>query len=91
MIELDLNLLSKTVQGLCGHISEKICSKHFRRNKNVKCSACGDTNGIECQLVLDQGESYFDPGRYRQLVNKLNYLIVTCPNIVFVTNVISQF
>ena len=42
-------------------------------------------------LVLDQGESYPNPGRYKPLVGKLNYLSVTHPNIFFATCVASQF
>ncbi|XP_052198327.1 secreted RxLR effector protein 161-like [Diospyros lotus] len=43
------------------------------------------------RLLLGQGELYSDPGRYRRLVGKLNYLTVTCPDIVFAMSVVSQF
>ncbi|RVW32132.1 Retrovirus-related Pol polyprotein from transposon TNT 1-94 [Vitis vinifera] len=32
-----------------------------------------------------------DPGRYRRLVGKLNYLTITCPDISFPVSVVSQF
>ena len=43
------------------------------------------------KLVLGQGESLGDPGRYRQLVGKLNYLTITRPDISFPVSVVSQF
>ncbi|KAL9252702.1 Retrovirus-related Pol polyprotein from transposon RE1-like protein, partial [Drosera capensis] len=48
------------------------------------------------KLVPGQGKLYEDPGRYRRLVRKLNYLIVTRPDISFPVisfpvSVVSQF
>lgn len=43
------------------------------------------------KLVTDQGEPYSDPGRYRRLVGKLNYLTMTRPDISFAVSVLSQF
>ena len=43
------------------------------------------------KLVPGQGESLGDPGRYRRLVGKLNYLTITQPNISFLVSVVSQF
>ena len=43
------------------------------------------------KLVLGQGESLGDPGRYRRLVGKLNYLTITRPDISFPVSVVSQF
>ena len=43
------------------------------------------------KLVLGQGEPLQDPGRYRRLVGKLNYLPITRPNISFPVSVVSQF
>ena len=43
------------------------------------------------KLVLGQGESLRDLGRYRRLVERLNYLTITRPNISFHVNVVSQF
>ena len=42
-------------------------------------------------LIPAQGEPPKDPSRYRCLVGKLNYLIVTRPNITCVVSVVSQF
>jgi len=43
------------------------------------------------KLLPNQGESFSDPERYRQLVEKLNYLTVTHLDISFVVSVMSQF
>ena len=43
------------------------------------------------KLVHGQGEPLRDPGRYWQLVGRLNYLIITRPDISFLVSVISQF
>ena len=36
-----------------------------------------------------EGELFEDPKRYRRVVGKLNYLIVTCPDIAYVVSVVS--
>ena len=41
------------------------------------------------KLVPGQGEPLCDPGRYRRLVGKLNYLAITPPDISFRVNVVS--
>ena len=38
-----------------------------------------------------EGETFEDPKRYRRLVGKLNYLIVTRPDIAHSVNVLSQY
>jgi hypothetical protein len=43
------------------------------------------------KLLQNQGEPYPDPGRYRRLVGKLNYLTMTRPDISFAVSVVSQF
>ena len=43
------------------------------------------------KLVLGQGKSLGDTGRYRRLVGKLNYLTITRPDISFLVSVVSQF
>ena len=37
-----------------------------------------------------EGETFEDPGRYRRLVGKLNYLTVTRPNITHSFSIVSQ-
>ena len=43
------------------------------------------------KLVPGQGEPLQDPGRYRRLVSKLNYLTITRPDISFPMSIVSQF
>ena len=43
------------------------------------------------KLVPRQGESLGDPGRYRRLVGKLNYLTITRPDFSFPVSVVSLF
>lgn len=43
------------------------------------------------KLLQGQGKPLSDPGRYRRLVVKLNYLIVTRPDITFQVTVVGQF
>ena len=43
------------------------------------------------KLLPNQGKLIDDPGQYRRLVGKLNYLTVTRPDIAFAVSVISQF
>lgn len=43
------------------------------------------------KLVADGGEILNNPERYRRLVDKLNYLTVTRPDIAFHVSVVSQF
>ena len=61
-----------------------------------------DTGMLDCKpvdtfmdpnvkLVPGQGEPLRDPGRYRRLVHKLNYLTITQPDISFHVSVVSQF
>ena len=61
-----------------------------------------DTNMLDCKhvdtpmdpnvkLVPGQWELLREPGRYRRLVGKLNYLTITRPNISFPVSVVSQF
>ena len=43
------------------------------------------------KLLMDEGELFEDPSRYRRLVGKLNYLTITRPNISYAVSVVSQF
>ncbi|RVW74532.1 Retrovirus-related Pol polyprotein from transposon RE2 [Vitis vinifera] len=42
-------------------------------------------------IVITGSDQNGDPGRYRRLVGKLNYLTITRPNISFPVSVVSQF
>ena len=47
--------------------------------------------GPNQKLVKDEGELFEDPSRYRRLVEKLNYLTITRPDISYAVSVVSQF
>ena len=57
----------------------------------LDCKLVGTPMDPNVKLVKGQGEYLGDPGRYRQLVGKLNYLTITRPNISFPVSVVSQF
>ncbi|XP_054820732.1 secreted RxLR effector protein 161-like [Prosopis cineraria] len=44
-----------------------------------------------CKLHNDESETKVDASRYRRLVGKLQYLTVTCPDIVYAVNILNQF
>ena len=57
----------------------------------LDCKPVDTPMDLNVKLVLGQGSSLGDPGRYRRLVGKLNYLTITCPDIFFHVSVVSQF
>ena len=46
---------------------------------------------MNTKMLPDQGELLENAGRYRRLTEKLNYLMVTTPDITFTINIVSQF
>jgi hypothetical protein len=42
-------------------------------------------------LLKDEGELFHDPGKYRRLVGKLNYLTITKLDISYAVSVVSPF
>ena len=56
----------------------------------LDCKPVDTPMDLNIKLVPSQGELLRDPGRYRQLVGKLNYLTITRPDVSFLVNV-SQF
>ena len=70
---------------------KKICSSHSRRNKDGNAKLVDTPMDPSVKLVPDKEELYFNLGRYKQLVNNLNYLTDTHFDITFVVNIVSQF
>ena len=46
---------------------------------------------LDTKLCVDQGELTSNPNSYRRLVGKLNYLMITRPDISFAVCVVNQF
>ena len=57
----------------------------------LDCKPIGTPMDPNVELVQGQEELLRDPGRYRRLVGKLNYLTITRPDISFFVSVASQF
>ncbi|KAJ9689323.1 hypothetical protein PVL29_014817 [Vitis rotundifolia] len=57
----------------------------------LECKLVDTPMDPNAKLVLGQGEPLRDPGRYRRLVGKLNYLTITRLDISFPVSVVSQF
>ena len=57
----------------------------------LDCKPVDTSMDLNVKLVPGQGELLRDPGRYRQLVGKLNYLTITRPDISFHVSVVSHF
>ena len=57
----------------------------------LDCKPVDISMNLNVKLVPRQGEPLRDPGKYRQLVEKLNYVTITRPDISFLVSVVSQF
>ncbi|RVW46810.1 Retrovirus-related Pol polyprotein from transposon RE2 [Vitis vinifera] len=57
----------------------------------LDCKPVGTPMDPNVKLIPGQGEPLRDPRRYRRLVDKLNYLTITRPDIFFPVSVVSQF
>ena len=56
----------------------------------LDCKPVDTPMDLNVKLVPGQGEPLRDPGRYRRLVGRLNYLTITQPDIFFPVSVVSQ-
>ena len=57
----------------------------------LDCKPVDESMDPNVKLIPGQGKPLRDPGRYQRLVGKLNYLIITRPDISFPVSVVSQF
>ena len=62
-------------------ILEEICM--------LDCKPVDTPMDMNVKLVLGQGELLRDPGRYQQLVGRLNYLTITQLDISFLVSLVS--
>ncbi|RVW93434.1 Retrovirus-related Pol polyprotein from transposon TNT 1-94 [Vitis vinifera] len=80
-----------SIQFWCGPFPKEVCFRHPGRNRMLDCKPVDTPMDPNVKLVPGQEEPLGDPGRYRRLVGKLNYLTITRPNISFLWSVVSQF
>ena len=57
----------------------------------LDCNLVDTPIDLNVKLVPSQGKLLQDPGRYRRLVGKLNYLTITRPDISFPVSIVRQF
>ena len=57
----------------------------------IEANPCTTPMVPNVQLVPDDEDPFYHPERYRRVVGKLNYLIVTQPDIAYAVSVVSQF
>ena len=60
------------------------------KTRKLGAKPCSTPMAPNVQLTKE-GESFKDPERYRRLVEKLNYLIITCSDISYSISVLSQY
>jgi len=73
-------------------ISQRKCAMDILEEIGLVSSKSVDTPmDPNTKLLPNHGEPICDPEQYRRLVGKLNYLIVTRPDISFAVSVVSQF
>ncbi|KAL6332014.1 hypothetical protein AAG906_020371 [Vitis piasezkii] len=69
----------------------EVCFRHLEETGMLDQKPVDTPMDPNVKLVPGQGEPLGDPGRYRRLVGKLNYLTITRPDISFPVSVVSQF
>ncbi|RVW87825.1 Retrovirus-related Pol polyprotein from transposon RE1 [Vitis vinifera] len=80
-----------SIQFQCGLSQRKYALDILEETGMLDCKPVDTPMDPNVKLVPGQGEPLGDPGRYRRLVGKLNYLTITRPDISFPVSVVSQF
>ncbi|RVW95243.1 Retrovirus-related Pol polyprotein from transposon RE2 [Vitis vinifera] len=75
----------------CGSFPRKYTLDILEETGMLDCKPVDTPIDPNVKLIPGQGEPLGDPGRYRRLVGKLNYLTITRPNISFPVSIVSQF
>ncbi|KAL6311472.1 hypothetical protein AAG906_012053 [Vitis piasezkii] len=63
----------------------------LKETGKIEAKPCTTPMVPNVQLMLDDGDPFYNPERYRRVVGKLNYLTVTRPDIAYAVSVVSQF
>ncbi|RVW38069.1 Retrovirus-related Pol polyprotein from transposon RE2 [Vitis vinifera] len=80
-----------SIQFRCGSFPKEVCLDILEETNMLDCKPVDTPMDPNVKLIPRQGEPLGDPGRYRRLVGKLNYLTITHPDISFPVSVVSQF
>jgi len=57
----------------------------------LRCRSIDSPINVNTKLLPAQGELLEDAERYKRLVEKLNYLTLTRPDIIFAVSIVSHF
>ncbi|KAJ9678037.1 hypothetical protein PVL29_022810 [Vitis rotundifolia] len=63
----------------------------LEETSKIEAKPCTTSMVPNVQLMLDDGDPFYNPQRYQRVVGKLNYLTVTRPDIAYAVSVVSQF
>ncbi|RVX21188.1 Retrovirus-related Pol polyprotein from transposon TNT 1-94 [Vitis vinifera] len=63
----------------------------LKETGKIEAKPCTTPMVPNVQLMPDDGDPFYNPKRYQRVVGKLNYLIVTRPDIAYAVSVVSQF
>ncbi|KAJ9548762.1 hypothetical protein OSB04_021305 [Centaurea solstitialis] len=82
--------VSRTRKGIC--LSQrKYCLDVLNDSGMIETKPCEAPMIPNIKLNIEDGDLLEDPGKYRRIVGKLNYLTITRPDIAFPVSVVSQF
>ncbi|KAJ9553858.1 hypothetical protein OSB04_017903 [Centaurea solstitialis] len=82
--------VSRTRKGIC--LSQrKYCLHVLNDSGMIETKPCEAPMIPNMKLNIEDGDLLEDPGKYRRIVGKLNYLTITRPDIAFPVSVVSQF
>ncbi|KAJ9564855.1 LOW QUALITY PROTEIN: hypothetical protein OSB04_000821 [Centaurea solstitialis] len=82
--------VSRTRKRIC--LSQrKYCLDVLNDSGMIETKPCEAPMIPNIKLNIEDGDLLEDPGKYRRIVGKLNYLTITRPDIAFPVSVVSQF
>ncbi|RVW26227.1 Retrovirus-related Pol polyprotein from transposon RE2 [Vitis vinifera] len=77
-------MIKCSIQFRCGSFPKEVCFRtSWKKPGMLDCKLVDTPMDPNVKLIPGQGEPLGDPGRYRRLVGKLNYLTITRPDSFF--------